>query len=241
MFVVPRRGESGCRMNAQQRWVKRYSWHMKSIPQLLQLSRDAVTPGIQAARYDRVIVSGSHDVMRLPFEAGALDTADELWALLVLYSREVAYLIGGSSPAALRSRVWSTSEPQGLPANIDGMQAWVLAEEVVQWLVQRALTVLEFAQLEDTEEHLFARVRKYRKQLQLEDQPAAELCYFCGQRAVRQDYAKRDGRERCMSCGTEPEEVTDAAHLLAGGSEGRTIRGDDQAMAPARDADEFRR
>lgn len=224
----------------EDKWVRRYRWHMEAIPELLQLARGGVVP-LRAVQYGER-VSGGSDVRRLPFSADAVDDADNLWALLVLYAREVSELLGGSSPFVIRSRVWSTREAQGLPPNLSPAGAWALGDEVARWLADRALSIAEYAQLADSEEHLFAAVRALRSRYGLDDRVRTRrrLCTVCGAHGVVASYSDVGGVEYsrvwCVACGHEVEGVmkVDGSHIPAGGGSRRTVGQDDQAVASTR-------
>lgn len=226
-----------------ERWVKRYRWHVESIPELLLLTRQAVVPLKATAYGERV--QGGGDVRRLPMNGSAVDEADLLWALLVLYAREVAYRLGGSSPAVIRSAVWSTSEPQGLPAGTTPTGAHGLGLIVSDWLAPRALAVAEFAELQDTEDHLFAYVRALRSRygMQSTDVERRRFCGVCGRRGVVAAFEDVGGAEFsrvwCVLCGHEVEGVmrVDDAHIPAGRATRRPVDQDGEAVAAARAPD----
>lgn len=238
-------------MTGEDRWVRRYRWHLAEIPGLLMICRQTGSGGLRAAAYGER-VSGGSDVRRLPFQADGLDDADLLWAVLVLYGREVAELFGGSSPSALRYQVWSRlGEPQGLPPGLSPEGAWSLGDVVCRWLSERALSAALFSELEDSEEHLFALVRALRARYGLVEKVVVaqrpRRCGLCGYRAVVASYETVAGRERsrvwCKVCGAENEGVTEVgrADVSAGRAEGAALGENDQAVAAERDADGHRR
>lgn len=226
------------------RWVRRYRWHIGAIPELMLLTRQALVPLKAQALSERV--QGGGDVRRLPMNGDAVDEADLLWALLVLYAREVAYKLGGSSPEVIRNAVWSSdAEPQGLPPGLTGSAAYALAEMVTSWLIPRALSIAEFAELADTEDHLFGYVRSLRSRygVHTAEGERRRFCDVCGRHGVVAGFTEKAGiefsRVWCTHCGHEVEGVTRVgdAHIPASRRTGRTISEDDQTLEEARPPD----
>lgn len=220
----------------EDRWTRRYRWHMESIPELLRLTRGDVA-GIRATRYDGDRVTGGGDVRRLPFAVDAVDAGDELWSLLVLYALEVVDLVGGWAPPVLRTGVWNTREAQGLPPGVSGDGAFVMGFTVTSWLVKNAFTVSCFEQLADTEDHLFRKVRDMRARYGLDDRARRRVCPVCGERGVTAVYTDVAGIERskvwCLVCGHIVEEVMNVgkSDLSAGRAAGAALDQDDQTVA----------
>lgn len=190
-------------------WAQRYVWHLDQIPALLAAIRGSVIP-LKAARYDSDRVSGGGDAARLPFKVEAMDDADELWALLVLYAGEVVSLIGGSSPSVLRGWSWSTREVAGVPAGVGAVDILSASAEVVRWLCDRVETIAGLSGLEDSEDQLFARVRGLRQAYRLAVHPARSRrrrCLHCGEAGVVGSWETVGGREVgrlwCVVCGTD--------------------------------------
>lgn len=219
------------------KWTRRYASHLERIPELLMLCRSAAV-ALKSQQFDRVLVDESREAP-LPFRVDAVDDADLLWALLVLYGREVAELLGGSSPAVLRSQSWSTTDVQGVRSAASAEATFGHASEVVRWLVQRAESIGPLTELEDSEEHLFAFVRVLSRQYRLEERPdrsGLRRCPICGERAVAVTFAQVAGREaslvRCTVCGNDRfEEVAHGADVLASRAEGAALGRDDQTVA----------
>lgn len=231
-----------------ERWVRRYRWHVGAIPELLMLGRQSVVP-LRAVSYGER-VQGGGDVRRLPLNGDAVDEADLLWALLVIYAREVAYKIGGSSPSVIRGSVWSTDEPQGLPPGLSGSGAYALGEIVTSWLIPRALTIAQYAELQDTEEHLFGHVRSLRTRhgLHTAQGERRRFCDVCARHTVvaafqdvklGEDEWIEFSRVWCVHCGHEVEGVrrVDDAHVPAGRATRRQVGEDDQAVEETRPPD----
>jgi hypothetical protein len=229
----------------EDRWTKRYRWHMESIPELLRLTRGDVA-GIRATRYDGDRVTGGGDPRKLPFAVDAVDAGDELWSLLVIYALEVVDLVGGWAPPVLRSGVWNTREAQGLPPGVSGDAAYTMAAEVTDWLVGRSFTVSCFEQLAETEDHLFRRVRDMRARYGLDDRARCRLCDVCGERGVTAMYSDVAGVEHskvwCLVCGHIVEEVrrVDESDVSAGRETRSTVGEHDQAVAASRARDGVR-
>lgn len=213
-------------MNPIERWQQRYRWHLESVPQIMLLARSIAESPLQAQRFDRDRVDGGGEIgAQLPFTISGTDDADLLWALLVLYARDVAEQIGGSSPSVIRTAVWTTQEAQGLRAGISARDAAAQAADVVRWLVERVETIGAIAELDDAEEVLFWRIRLMRREYGLEDRPGPDRkrpCPHCGERAVIATWADVAGveisRVFCLVCrATFEEGAADDAHLLASG------------------------
>jgi hypothetical protein len=208
-------------------WISRYQWHLEQVPELLRVARETAVNPLRARRFDKDRVDGGgDDEIRLPFEVESADDADLLWAMLVLYGREVAELLGGSSPQVLRTAVWIAQEAQGLHAGISSRQAAALAADVCRWLVDRAEAIGAIAELGDAEEELFELIRRMRRRYGLVDRPAADRkrpCPRCRERGVVATWETVAGveicRVFCLICRTTfEEEGNHDADLLAGSS-----------------------
>lgn len=226
------------------RWEKRYRWHIGSIPELMMLTRQALVPLKATAYGERV--QGGGDVRRLPLNGDAVDEADLLWALLVIYAREVAYNIGGSSPSCIRDQVWSNnSEPQGLPGGVTSSGAFVLGRIVSNWLQERCLTIAEFDGLQESEDQLFAYVRSLRSRYGVQDTTDRKnrFCGVCLSYSVTTQFEDVGGveftRTWCTHCGNEVEGVRRVgnAHIPAGRATRGPVGEDDQTVEATRPRD----
>lgn len=233
-------------MPAQDGWTRRYAFHLLSIPELIAVTRSQVAP-LKAARYDGEKVDGGGAEGHVPFRVEVVDDADLLWALLIIYAREVAYLIGGAAPAAVKEASWETAgDVAGIRAQRTTGIASAQARQVVQWLISRSAEVARHADLADSEDHLFTLVRKLRLRYGIEERAGsnARRCATCGERKVVAVYATVAGMEaqlvQCTACGASGEEAVygDAqdADVLAGGQEGEASPRDDQEVAPGGNA-----
>jgi ribosomal protein S27AE len=221
-------------------WTRRYQWHLDAVPGLLLQVRASVVPFSAAPQGGRV--SGSRGIP-LPFRVGPMDDADLLWSLLVLYATEVVELVGGSSPAVLRSSVatWTVGEAQGLRARMGSVAAAHAAGDIVGWLIGRSWLIAGFEVLQESEDQLFGFVRRLRQQYGLDALTPragrARLCTTCGERSVVVHHATSPAGEvfrvSCLRCGLVYEEGVwrgADADVSAGGVAGAALRADDQAV-----------
>lgn len=228
-------------------WTRRYRFHLESVPELIAIARSRVMP-LAAARYDGEKVSGGGKDGHVPFAVDAMDDADLLWSLLLIYAREVAYLIGGSAPGVVRDTAWETAgDVAGIRARRTATIAAAEARLITNWLVHRSAEVAVHAQLTDSEEHLFTLVRSLRLRYGVEERPKsnARRCATCGARKVVVVYATVAGMEaeliQCTDCGASGKEAVDGptedADLLASSETGEALDADDPTLETLRDAD----
>lgn len=193
-------------------WLRRYEWHLDQIPPLVEAMRLAVYP-LGAMVYDRVRVDVSRDGSPLPLREGAVDDADDLWAELVQYTANVVDLLGVPWRSPLRRSWRSRGDVAGMRADADPLSARREAMEIVGWLVDAAPTVVGFAELAESEESLFARIRGARARYTVATvrRAAPRLCGVCGERAVRVSWVDGlDGSPKpiqvvaCSLCGAGP-------------------------------------
>ncbi len=221
-------------------WHRRYEWHLESIPELLSLSLAGVVP-FAATRYGERVDSNG-DPRRLPFNAAAMDDADLLWAMLVLYADDVVYRVGGTGPSQLRESAWKVrDEAQGLRAGKAPENAAQDAAEIVAWLVRHCEIIGQTEDLHDAEEPLFDLIRTLRHRYDVAETiktSRARVCAVCNTRAVVAAYANVAGKEsslvRCANCHAEGKEAIgdedEDAHLLASGEASSEAPRDDQAV-----------
>lgn len=228
-------------------WTRRYRFHLDSVPELIAIARARLVP-LAATRYDGEKVSGGGKDGHVPFAVDAMDDADLLWSLLLIYAREVAYLIGGSAPGVVRDTAWETAgDVAGIRARRTASIAAAEARIITNWLVYRSDEVARHAQLADSEEQLFTLVRSLRLRYGVEERPRsnARRCATCGARKVVAVYATVAGMEaelvQCTECGASGKEAVDAgtedADLLASGETGEALDAHDPTLEAQRDAD----
>ena len=228
-------------------WTRRYRFHLESIPELIAVARSRVVP-LAAARYDSEKVSGGGKDGHVPFAVDAMDDADLLWSLLIIYAREVAYLIGGKAPGVLTDTAWETAgDVAGIRARRTATIAAAEARLITNWLVHRSAEIAVHAQLADSEDHLFTIVRSLRLHYGIEERPRsnARRCATCGARKVVVVYATVAGMEahlvQCTDCGASGKEAVDGptedADLLASSETRETVPTNDRTMETPRHAD----
>lgn len=228
-------------------WTRRYRFHLESVPELIAVARSRLVP-LAAARYDGEKVDGGGKEGHVPFAVDAMDDADLLWSLLLIYAREVAYLIGGKAPGVVTDTAWETAgDVAGIRARRTATIAAAEARIITNWLVYRSDEVAQHGHLGDTEEQLFTLVRSLRLRYGIEERPKsnARRCATCGARKVVAVYATVAGMEaelvQCAECGATGKEAVDGptedADLLAGGETGETVPANDRAVEAPRDAD----
>jgi hypothetical protein len=207
-------------------WVKRYTARMGSIPGVIHAARESVVP-YRATRLDVPRVDGTREAP-MPFREEGVDAADELWAQLVIYAREVAELIGGSSPSALRSAVWTVrGEPQGFQPGVTPGAAHNLALEVALWLIERVDLIATFSELADTEALLFSTAQAIYRAMGAAAVPTLRArrrkCVLCDEWGVVA--SPLTDRVWCVVCGAEygGEDDGTVADVLASGQEGTEV------------------
>jgi len=196
-------------------WTTRYEWHVDQIPGLLEVMRLDMVP-LAASQTDKVIVSGTKgDGTPVPLRLDAVDDADDLWGALAAYTLEVADLLGEQPPHVLRASWWRAGQVQGVRAAADARKVRSDAFEVVAWLVDRETLIAPETGLQDSEEHLFALIRKARARWKAAPRPRRARprpCATCGDVAVLIDWMDVPGGigpalpvGRCSTCGEQYE------------------------------------
>lgn len=226
-------------------WSRRYRFHLDAIPELIVTARARLVP-LAAARYDGDKVDGGGKEGHVPFAVDAMDDADLLWSLLLIYAREVADLIGASSPGVVRDTAWETAgEVAGIRAYHTPAIAASEARIITNWLVYRSDEIATHTALTDSEEQLFTLVRSLRLRYGIEERPKsnARRCATCGERKVVAVYATVAGMEahliQCTACGASGKEAVDGgtedADLLAGSETGEAVPENDRTVEAPRD------
>ena len=164
--------------------------------------RELTQTTVAAVDTSAVRVSGSSEQARLPLRVEPADDADLLYASLVIFARVVAQQIGGSSPRALRKRMWTgKTEPQGLPLCTPS-EAFSLTTEIIQWLEAGTHQIAHDPELNDEPEELLALIRKMRSRY-----PRAEPkfkayrlrpCPVCGEHTISPIYG--NSGLACFTC-----------------------------------------
>jgi hypothetical protein len=182
-------------------WAERYAFHLDQVPGLLEHIRTFAVP-LKATRYDRVIVSGSHESAPLPFRVDAIDNADRLWSALVAYAEKVEDALGVPyrAPSVPRSR--TSSDSRVLRAD---------AFAVVAWLIECIDGVACHPELADDEDRLFRMIRAARGQysgVPTKRRQRPRECPVCGRGLVKVSWETgENGRARrvaaCSHCGTQ--------------------------------------
>lgn len=148
--------------NPERTWTESFVWHIRQAPFQIMHMRELTQTTVAAVDTSSVRVSGSSDQASLPLRVDPADDADLLYASLVIFARVVAQQIGGSSPRALRERMWTgKTEPQGLPLCTPS-EAFSLTTEITQWLEVCARQIAHDPELNDEPEALLTLIRKMR-------------------------------------------------------------------------------
>ncbi|MFD5599195.1 hypothetical protein ACFWHR_03975 [Leucobacter sp. NPDC058333] len=150
-------------MQTERTWSGSFKWHLEQVPWLLLHMRALAESTLAAQDTAAVRVSGSSEKARLPFHINPADDADLLYATLVIFGREVAEKIGGSSPKPLRTRMWTgRDEPQGLPV-CTPQEAMGLSAEICRWLIACTHQIAHDGTLNDAPESLIELIRDMRQ------------------------------------------------------------------------------
>lgn len=200
-------------MQSERTWSEHFIWHIRQIPFQIHHMRELTENTVSAQDPTADRVSGTSEKARLPYRVDPADDADLLYAALVIFARVVAQRIGGSSPRALRERMWNgRDEPQGLPLCTPS-EAFALASEITLWLEACAHQIAHDGELHDEPEYLTDLTRKYRARY-----PRAEPkfkayrprpCPTCGERTIEPLWGINglDGA-RCDNCGEKWVHIT---------------------------------
>ncbi|GAB2567400.1 hypothetical protein [Leucobacter ruminantium] len=193
-------------MQTERTWSESFQWHVRQAPFQLLHMRELAENTVGAQDMEAVRVTGGSEKTRLPYRVDPADDADELYAILIIFGREVAEKIGGASPRALRERMWrGRDEPQGLPVCTPS-EAFTLAGEVVRWLEACTHQIAHDPTLHDAPDHLIDLIRDMRRRY-----PRAEPqfrayrprpCPTCGERTIYPTYeiSAQEPTMRCDSC-----------------------------------------
>ncbi|MBU3994792.1 MAG: hypothetical protein KKF42_03285 [Actinobacteria bacterium] len=192
---------------AEHAWSDRFVWHIRQAPFQLMHMRELVESTIAAQDTSAVRVAGGRDTAPTPYRVEPADDADLLYATLVIFGREVAEKIGGSSPRALRARMWTgRDEPQGLPVCTPG-DAFALAAEIITWLDACSHHIAHDSTLHDAPDDLCELIRqmrtKYPRSMQKFKWYADRPCTRCGEKAIERIFDEEGlAGARCDGCGT---------------------------------------
>lgn len=207
-----------------------YSWHMSQVPVILGHLRDSMIP-LQATQYDNTRITGSRDP-QLPFRLEPMEDADQLWAELIWYAREIAANLTGPTPHALTGAWTNQHGYLIIRPSSDWYAVGEQAHTVTAWLtyhqddiarVRRADTHAMETALFQHIGRLLAKYRVTPARLRTE----AVRCDLCGATAVRAEWAMNraghiDQTVQCTVCHQryEPKETRSAD--VQAGSETRT-------------------
>lgn len=194
-------------MQAERTRTEWFIWHIRQVPFQLAHMRTLAESTLQARATGAGKITGTKEVDRLPFRVDPADDADQLWAELVIFGREVAERIGGASPRPLRAGNWAgRDEPQGLPVCTPS-EAFSLAAEVIQWMEASAHQIVHDETLGDSPDHLAATVRRMRARYPRSEpkfkayRPRPCPIPACGERMIEPVYdAEGLAGYRCDNC-----------------------------------------
>ena len=190
---------------AEQSRTEWLEWHLRQVPFQVLHMRELTEHTVRAQDTAAVVVDGSGEKARLPFNASAADDADLLYATLVLFAQEVQERTGNPAPRPVRARQWrGRDEVQGLPSCRPD-EAFALTTEIVRYLIASAHQIAH-GMFNDAPEQLVATIRTM-----LARYPRAEPefkayrprpCTTCGERTVLPRWGA-DGLAgaRCDTCG----------------------------------------
>lgn len=187
-------------------WTEWFTHHLQSVPWQIHHMRELAEHTVSAQDTTAVVVDGTTDKGRLPYRVDPADDADLLYATLIIFGTEVTEKIGGSSPRALRERMWrGRHEPQGLPV-CTPHEALHLTMEITRWLTTSAHAIAHDNTLHDAPDDLVRVIRDMRRRY-----PRAEPrfkayrprpCPVCGQATILPIWGTT-GLEamKCDTCG----------------------------------------
>lgn len=193
------------------RWIERYEQHLDQLPILVEHLRDRANPTKAGSLNERV--SGGGGEASTPLRLDPVDDCDDLWAALVEYLGEAAEKLQDPAPATARS--WTAGgSVRGIPAWMSADDAYRAAYELIAWLIDRAPRI-HALELTDSEEHLFALIRKLMSRYvvpPIERPSRRRMCSVCGEYAVVVDWVIGDvGEAKCRVCGATYAPAVDAA------------------------------
>lgn len=194
-------------------WVRRARWHFDQIPSILVAIREDMNP-IRATQYDANRVQTSKGDAPAPANLDALDDADDLWAGVVLYTREVAERLHAQPPASLDVVWMHHGEVAGLPTGLTPRAVNTAGFAISEWLGVWAPDI-EWLVSRDASDALFRAIRGAAARWTPDGaprRPVPRVCGLCGEKRVGVHYVDQDGTDvpviECAGCGaTEKEGV----------------------------------
>lgn len=186
--------------------IDRFEWHTHLILEVLHTMRGEVAQ-LRASVTDAVRVSGSKAEAPAPANLGAIDAADQLWAVVIAFVREAAESISVDPPAAA-AQVWvQGGYVAGFRSSVNADEASQLGYMVERWLNRHVLDIIRTPALAEPLGFVFAELRKARARWlpARELAPRRRVCTVCAERAVVVTYDDLDGVEHrrvdCRVCG----------------------------------------
>ncbi|WP_431800352.1 hypothetical protein [Microbacterium kunmingense] len=189
--------------------MTRYAWMLQQVPVIVAHLRDSMLP-IAATDYDRTRVDGTRD-QPLPFRLEPMQDADDLWAALTAYGRDIAWHIQ-PSPHALTTRLNASQQWHEAGDAAYTITAWLTAHE------ERIATLEPDPARDTAADGLFLLIsqllNRYRiTPRRLRSHPTR--CVLCGNTAVHAEWTlNREGdiaqTVQCTVClrRYDPQEVT---------------------------------
>ncbi|ERG63520.1 hypothetical protein L332_03505 [Agrococcus pavilionensis RW1] len=115
--------------------MRRLEWLLDDAPDIIRAARAAV-PLLPGAAGGSEPVSGTKE-RPLPFDAGALEDADDLFAMVANWATAIAAALGVEPPADLEGVAAIDANVNGLAAGTAPETAAAATERIVRWLLGR--------------------------------------------------------------------------------------------------------
>jgi len=169
-------------------WHAHYEYHLDILPPLMEILVMMSLPSIQAARTDKIVVSGGGYIENVPILDGPSPIADALyvWGFVVGYVRQVTHLLNVDVPVPHRP-ILPPLEGRALErVNADPLLARRHALMLTGWLADHADRIVMLHTVQDAEDRLFAELRHLRARYGVSPHPrrTLQVCDVCGTRAV---------------------------------------------------------
>lgn len=221
-------------------WERRYRWHLTQAPTVVRRLREAMVPSLVPVAGDRV--SGSGDDSPLPLRADPMVDADLLWGVLGEYTAEVAATLAVRPPDGLSRASAGNHSGNGFSGVLRPSEASAACGAVCRWLADR-LDVIYLLHLDDSEEFLFAMIRRMRARwlIPLSERTPRRQCTLCGEWKVTAQWVNTVSKPMliaaCQHCGSVYREP-DIADVQGSRSPGETVSAGDQRVEGSGHADD---
>lgn len=179
--------------------IERLRWALNQYPDLIAAARAARNP----ARVQQERVSGTKD-LQLPFNADAVEAADELWATLSAWATNIAEHIGSRVPAVLEQQARAdVGDRVQLSASVSSATAHWGAQQITRWMESYLDDIAALDFIPDLHHDLVTIVKQNMRYLPRDQPPPRQprTCPACGHRTVHARLVDDQIEVTCATCG----------------------------------------